>query len=96
MKRVKLKTDYVSPVAEDLFIVSTGDWRYQRPVTDLNRCRMCTNCWLMCPTNSRYSTGSHFETDLTYCKGCGVCANECAAGAVKMVEEPRTVKAKVG
>jgi Pyruvate/2-oxoacid:ferredoxin oxidoreductase delta subunit len=27
------------------------------------------------------------EIDYDYCKGCGVCANECPAKAITMVEE---------
>ncbi|MBC8520989.1 MAG: 4Fe-4S binding protein, partial [Methanomicrobia archaeon] len=27
------------------------------------------------------------ESDLYYCKGCGICAHECPRGVIKMVEE---------
>jgi Pyruvate/2-oxoacid:ferredoxin oxidoreductase delta subunit len=27
------------------------------------------------------------EIDYDYCKGCGICANECPAKAIAMVEE---------
>ena len=27
------------------------------------------------------------EIDLTYCKGCGICAEECPAGAIGMERE---------
>ena len=32
---------------------------------------------------------SGFRIDLQFCKGCGICARECAFGAVHMVREER-------
>jgi len=29
----------------------------------------------------------HFEPDLNFCKGCGVCAKECLRGAITMMPE---------
>jgi len=29
----------------------------------------------------------YFEADLYYCKGCGICAQECITGCIAMVEE---------
>lgn len=28
-----------------------------------------------------------YEIDLDHCKGCGICVNECPAGAINMVPE---------
>ncbi len=89
MKRARFRTDYESPIGKGMFKVNTGEWRYQRPITDEDRCRLCAACWLVCPTNSRYAAETHFESDLAYCKGCGMCANECPAGAITMVEEAK-------
>jgi pyruvate ferredoxin oxidoreductase delta subunit len=30
------------------------------------------------------------EIDYDYCKGCGICAEECPAKAIRMVEEHKT------
>ena len=30
-----------------------------------------------------------YEIDLTYCKGCGICAEECPRGAISLVRESR-------
>jgi pyruvate ferredoxin oxidoreductase delta subunit len=30
------------------------------------------------------------DIDYDYCKGCGICANECPVDAIKMVEEVET------
>jgi Pyruvate/2-oxoacid:ferredoxin oxidoreductase delta subunit len=42
---------------------------------------------LYCPTQCIVEKSTHFEADLTYCKGCGVCSHECPAFAITMVEE---------
>jgi formate dehydrogenase beta subunit len=33
------------------------------------------------------SDGSHYLFDYDFCKGCGMCANECPCGYIRMVEE---------
>ena len=56
-------------------------------------CLACDNCWTLCPDSAVLKTrelaadGSHYEFDYDYCKGCGLCANECPCGYIKMVEE---------
>ncbi|WP_116130905.1 FAD-dependent oxidoreductase [Tropicimonas sp. IMCC34043] len=53
-------------------------------------CLACDNCWVMCPDNAVIKTaelasdGSHYLFDLDYCKGCGICANECPTGFIQM------------
>ena len=57
-------------------------------------CLACDNCWNLCPDNAVIKTarvagdGSHYVFDYDYCKGCGLCARECPAGFIAMVEEP--------
>jgi Pyruvate/2-oxoacid:ferredoxin oxidoreductase delta subunit len=45
----------------------------------------------MCPDNAiiKIEPGQSYayEVDLDYCKGCGICARECPAGAIEMVPE---------
>lgn len=52
-------------------------------------CFECDNCYGMCPDNAilKLGAGRGFRIDLDYCKGCGICANECPSGAVDMVAE---------
>ena len=52
-------------------------------------CFECDNCYGMCPDNAviKLGPGKGFRIDLDYCKGCGVCANECPCGAIAMVDE---------
>ena len=65
----------------------TGMWRTEKPVLDRERCTNCLLCWIFCPESAIYRTEDKIEIDYEYCKGCGVCANECARGAIKMEEE---------
>lgn len=58
-------------------------------------CMACDNCWTLCPDHSVLKTrelavdGSHYVFDYDYCKGCGLCANECPCGYIAMVDEDR-------
>ncbi|MDX3387245.1 NAD(P)-binding protein [Streptomyces niveiscabiei] len=52
-------------------------------------CFECDNCYGVCPDNAitKLGPGKGFSIDLDYCKGCGLCAAECPAGAIDMVPE---------
>jgi Pyruvate/2-oxoacid:ferredoxin oxidoreductase delta subunit len=54
-------------------------------------CFACDNCYGVCPDNAVIKlepTGSYqYEYDLDFCKGCGICAEECPCGAIEMVPE---------
>ncbi|MFQ5845859.1 MAG: 4Fe-4S binding protein, partial [Planctomycetota bacterium] len=41
--------------------------------------------WLYCPEGC--ITRGTYEIDAAYCKGCGICAEECRRGAIRMVRE---------
>jgi len=71
----------------------TGDWRDMKPVIDQSKCipslkkkSACFLCWLYCPEGV-ISTSIPVRIDYDYCKGCGVCAEECPAKAITMVHE---------
>lgn len=56
----------------------TGSWATAVPVWNSETCIHCLTCWAVCPddcwqTKDQKNTG----VDLTYCKGCGICAAEC-------------------
>ncbi len=52
-------------------------------------CFECDNCYGVCPDNAviKLGPGKRFEFNYDYCKGCGLCAAECPAGAINMVPE---------
>ena len=52
-------------------------------------CFECDNCYGVCPDNAvkKLGPGKGFSFDYDYCKGCGVCAQECPCGAIAMVAE---------
>lgn len=52
-------------------------------------CFECDNCYGVCPDNAVIKLGpsQRFRFNYDYCKGCGVCAQECPCGAIAMVPE---------
>ena len=71
----------------------TGSWRILRPVLDPNSCipakrgaPACYICWLYCP-DGVVSRSIPPQIDYDYCKGCGICAQECPTKSITMVEE---------
>jgi len=68
----------------------TGDWRSARPVLDREKCIYCGFCYIYCPDGVYKDMGSeekYYQADLDYCKGCGVCAQECPKKCIQMVVE---------
>ena len=66
----------------------TGDWRSMRPVVNKSNCIRCGICYIFCPDMAiRKTEEGYFEADLYYCKGCGICAQECFTGCISMVPE---------
>ena len=53
-------------------------------------CFECDNCYGLCPDNAviKLEPGERYEIDYDYCKGCGICAEECPCGAIAMEPEP--------
>jgi 2-oxoacid:acceptor oxidoreductase gamma subunit (pyruvate/2-ketoisovalerate family)/2-oxoacid:acceptor oxidoreductase delta subunit (pyruvate/2-ketoisovalerate family) len=62
----------------------TGSWRVFKPEYDKEKCTMCNFCWFYCPEGCIYRKEDRMDFDMDYCKGCGICANECPAEAIKM------------
>ena len=52
-------------------------------------CMECDNCYGVCPDSAiiKLGAGKGYEFNYDYCKGCGVCAQECPCGHIKMVPE---------
>ena len=52
-------------------------------------CFGCDNCFGVCPDNAvlKVADGHGYRFDYDYCKGCGLCVQECPCGAIDMVPE---------
>ncbi len=52
-------------------------------------CFECDNCFGVCPDNAVIKLGpeQRYEINYDFCKGCGLCAEECPCGAIDMVPE---------
>ena len=61
----------------------TGNWRTQRPVIDLAKCKRCFLCYLYCPEAAmRLDTENFPHVDYDHCKGCMICYEECPTDAI--------------
>jgi pyruvate ferredoxin oxidoreductase delta subunit len=67
----------------------TGDWRTFKPTRDQTKCTKCLLCPMICPDSAiKWSDAvGDIEFDYNFCKGCGICANECPANAITMERE---------
>jgi len=63
----------------------TGAWRSLRPFKDDEKCTDCSLCWLFCPEGC--ITRDKYDINYEYCKGCGICAEECPTDAIAMERE---------
>lgn len=77
-------------------INKTGSWRSSKPRFLHDKCAACGVCARFCPegiiyqTDKTNSTGKkYYDCDLSYCKGCGLCAQECAFKAIEMEPEQK-------
>ncbi|MDR0912972.1 MAG: 4Fe-4S binding protein [Methanobrevibacter sp.] len=62
----------------------TGSWRTFKPILDKEKCNDCDNCIMFCPEGV---VNKEHDIDYDYCKGCGICAEECPVKAIEMVRE---------
>ena len=75
--------DIVSISNQDMTWNKTGTWRNMKPVRDMEKCIQCGLCKIFCPDFSIDKEAIDYD----YCKGCGICAEECSKGAIEMVKE---------
>lgn len=73
-------------LAGQLTSVNSG-FRTFMPTVDHDKCIMCLFCWVYCPEGCIDKENGKIEIDPDYCKGCGICANECPKKAITMVKE---------
>jgi pyruvate ferredoxin oxidoreductase gamma subunit len=67
----------------------TGNWRIERPVIDLGKCKRCFLCYLYCPEAAMRLDADNFpHVDYDHCKGCMICYEECPTDAIaRRIEE---------
>lgn len=72
---------------------ATGDWRNEYPQVVEGACAAekqgrvtCQICWAHCP-DACITQGMPPAIDLTFCKGCGICAEVCPSSAIQMRPE---------
>lgn len=69
----------VNPDAGNTLKYLTASYRKgEKPQFDETSCIHCFFCWVFCPDNAIITenekvTGINYD----YCKGCGICVNEC-------------------
>jgi len=63
----------------------TGFWRSLTPIIDHNKCVKCLLCVVLCPEASIVVEQDSPKILYEYCKGCGICAEECPVKAISMV-----------
>jgi 2-oxoacid:acceptor oxidoreductase gamma subunit (pyruvate/2-ketoisovalerate family)/2-oxoacid:acceptor oxidoreductase delta subunit (pyruvate/2-ketoisovalerate family) len=64
-----------------------SDWRVFHPVIDGEHCVGCKRCWIYCPEAAITMKEGKAEVNYDYCKGCGICIEECRVGAIKPERE---------
>jgi len=52
-------------------------------------CFKCDNCWVFCPDMAviRLNGGQGYRFEYPYCKGCGICAQECPCNSIDMIPD---------
>jgi pyruvate ferredoxin oxidoreductase gamma subunit len=61
----------------------TGNWRVERPVIELGKCKRCFLCYLYCPEAAMKLDAENFpHVDYDHCKGCMICYEECPTDAI--------------
>ncbi len=62
---------------------ATGNWRTERPVIELAKCKRCFLCYLYCPEAAMRLDADNFpHVDYDHCKGCMICYEECPTEAI--------------
>jgi 2-oxoacid:acceptor oxidoreductase delta subunit (pyruvate/2-ketoisovalerate family) len=62
-----------------------GNWALLEPELVHEKCLKCLLCLLYCPEAAiRAEEEKMPKIDMRFCKGCGICANECPVEAIIM------------
>jgi len=76
-----------SPVSlGSMKINKTASWRSIRPIIIDAKCERCMICWKFCPEPAIQPTDPP-TIDYDFCKGCGICIEECPCKAIIIEKE---------
>lgn len=68
----------------------TGAWATEIPVWIPETCTQCLTCWVVCPDDCwQVKDAKITGVSLDYCKGCGICVNECPSKPKSIRMEPK-------
>ena len=67
----------------------TGSWRVKKPVFKHDKCTDCRICVMVCPDGVIFGEDKKYWADMEFCKGCGICAEECPVDDIEMELEVR-------
>jgi len=65
----------------------TGAWRIKKPVFKQVKCNDCRICVAVCPDGVIFGANKKYWADLDYCKGCGICVEECPLQDIELIVE---------
>ncbi len=64
-----------------------SSWRLFGPKLDKDMCTGCRRCYILCPEVAINMKDTKADVNYKYCKGCGICAEECPVGAIDWIQE---------
>lgn len=67
--------------------LDVASWRVYTPVLDADKCIGCKRCYILCPEVAISMAEDKAVINYKYCKGCGVCTEECPVKAIDFVQE---------
>ena len=62
----------------------TGKWAVTQPRINHEKCTKCLRCWIVCPDSAIEIKKELIITNYFFCKGCGICKEECPVDAIRM------------
>ena len=86
----KLPMGGAVPFPGSSIFFKTGDWSAFKAFVDKQKCTKCTRCFFLCPDSCITMDAEEYPVmNFDFCKGCGICAEECPSEAIEMKEQGR-------
>lgn len=98
MNKPKINKNFSTPnCMEEMFLGATNEtgilvtvnsgFRNFHPIFKNEDCIHCNLCWIYCPEGAIEKESGEMKVDMDYCKGCGICSNECPSKCISMVKD---------